>query len=144
MTAVSARSSGRPAATSAPNATSRMSSVIGSDSVSARLKSSSKAFDSALSADAPPNCSMRSSGCARCAAAVAASDGSTRSATCSSLPGILNVTTAERPSGEIWPSLPRRSGDWTSVTWGAALRLLVTSRTAAAKAGSPERIEPLP
>ena len=116
MTAVIASTSGRPAATSAPNATSRMSSVIGSDSVSARLKSSSKAFDSALSALAEPNCSMRSSGCACCVAAVVASDGSMRSATWSSSPGTLNDTTAERPSCEIWPSLPRCSGDWTSVT----------------------------
>ncbi len=74
-TAVSARSSGRPAATSAPNATTRISSVIGSERNSAFLKSSSKDFDSALSALASPNCSTRSCGLAFWAAAVAASGG---------------------------------------------------------------------
>jgi hypothetical protein len=68
ITAVTASSSGSPAATSAPNATIRMMSVIGSERYSARWKSFSNAFESALSALAPPNCSMRTSGLARAAA----------------------------------------------------------------------------
>jgi len=67
-----------PAATSAPKATIRMISVIGSDSVRAFAKSSLKLLFSALFALASPACSIRRSGCARCAAAVAASDGPTR------------------------------------------------------------------
>ncbi len=55
ITAVNPSSSGTPAATRAPKASTRMISVIGSESVSAFLKSSSKAFDSALLALAPPN-----------------------------------------------------------------------------------------
>ena len=67
-----------PAATSAPNATTRISSVIGSDSVRALAKSSLKLLFSAFVELASPACSIRSSGCARCAAAVAASDAATR------------------------------------------------------------------
>ena len=45
-----------------------------------------------------------------------ASDASTRSLAASSSPGILNDTSAERPSLETWPALPRAdSGDSTSV-----------------------------
>ncbi len=67
-----------PAATSAPNATSRISSVIGSDSVRAFAKSSLKLLLSALTELASPACSIRRLGYARCAAAVAASDAPTR------------------------------------------------------------------
>ena len=80
--------------------------MIGSDSNSAFLKSFSNAADSALSALASPNCSMRSSGCARWAAVVAARVASTRSFAVSSSPSSLNVTSAELPSRESWPSLP--------------------------------------
>ena len=79
ITAVTPSSSGTPAATSAPNATMRISSVIGSERTSAFWKSSSNAFEIALSALASPNCSTHTSGLAFCAAAVAASVASTRS-----------------------------------------------------------------
>ncbi len=85
-TADSASANGTPAATSEPNATMRMSSVIGSDSVSAFLKSSSKSLLSALPALASPNCSMRRSGCAPCAAATAFSGPSTRFSAASNSP----------------------------------------------------------
>ena len=55
ITALNPSSSGMPAATRAPKATTRMISVIGSESFSAFLKSSAKDFDSALFALAPPN-----------------------------------------------------------------------------------------
>ena len=78
ITAVSASSSGSPAATSAPNATIRISSVIGSERNSAFLKSLSNALLSALSALRvaellDPQLRVRALG-----AAVAASDASTR------------------------------------------------------------------
>jgi hypothetical protein len=56
---VIASSTGIPAATSAPNAKIRISSVIGSDSVRALAKSSPKLLFSALSALASPACSIR-------------------------------------------------------------------------------------
>ena len=55
ITAVTPSSSGTPAATSAPNATMRMIRVIGSERTSAFWKSSSNAFEIALSALASPN-----------------------------------------------------------------------------------------
>ena len=58
-TAVIASSSGTNAASSAPKARIRITSVIGSEVTSAFLKSSSKAFESALSALPSPNCSIR-------------------------------------------------------------------------------------
>ena len=63
--------SGRPAATIAPKANSRMISVTGSDIVSAFWRSLVEHFWRALPALASPNCSIRSSGWAFCAAAVA-------------------------------------------------------------------------
>ena len=53
--------------------------MIGSDRVSALRKSSSNAFDSALSALASPNCSIRIPGWARSSSATAARIGPTRS-----------------------------------------------------------------
>ena len=118
--------------------------MIGSELVSARLKSLEKEAESALSALASPNCSIRSPGCARCAAAVAASVASTRFSESFLSPGILNVTSAERPSFESWPRLPAASGDSTSVTCGARCRRAVTSSTAAVNVRSPMRTPPLP
>ena len=77
-TAVTARSSGTNAASSAPKARTRITSVIGSDVNSAFWKSSSNAWDSALSALPSPNCSMRKSACRLSRAATASSDGSIR------------------------------------------------------------------
>ena len=106
ITAVSASSSGSPAATSEPKARMRITSVIGSDSTSAFWKSSSNAADNALSALASPNCSTRRSGCAAWAALVAASVAPTRSLATSSSPWSLKVTSAALPSRDSWPSLP--------------------------------------
>ena len=106
ITAVSASSSGSPAATSEPKARMRITSVIGSERNSAFLKSLSNAAVSALSALASPNCSMRRSGCASWAAFVAASVAPTRSLATSSSPWSLNVTSAALPSRDSWPPLP--------------------------------------
>ena len=135
-TADRASSSGRPAATSEPKATMRISSVTGSDSVSAFLKSSSKTSPSALPALASPNCSMRRSGFARCAAATAASGASTRSSVTSKSPASWKETSAERPSFAIWPALPAAKGDWTWVTCSVFVRRRSTSATAALNAAS--------
>ena len=58
-TAVIASSRGTKAASRAPKARIRMTSVIGSEVNSALRKSSSKALESALSALPSPNCSIR-------------------------------------------------------------------------------------
>ena len=58
-TAVTASSRGTNAASRAPKARMRITSVIGREVNSAFLKSSSNAFESALSALPSPNCSMR-------------------------------------------------------------------------------------
>ena len=84
----------------------RIRSVIGSERTSAFWKSFSKAALSALSALASPNCSIRRSGCASCAALVAASVAPTRSSATSSSPASLKVTSAALPSSDSWPSLP--------------------------------------
>ena len=84
----------------------RITSVIGSERNSARSKSFLKAADRALPALASPNCSMRRSGCAFWAAAVAASVAPTRSSAVSSSPLSLKVTSAALSSRESWPSLP--------------------------------------
>ncbi len=102
MTAEIASSTGTPAAISAPNAMTRMIRVTGSDSVSARLRSFWKNLSICAPTLASPNSSMRSSGCAFCAAATAASTGATRSPAVAALPVMLNWTSAE------WPSLDTR------------------------------------
>ena len=102
-TAVIARTSGTKAASSAPKARIRITSVIGSEVNSALRKSSSKAFESALSALPSPNCSIRKLGCCFASELTASSDGSTLSAGLS--PGSSKVTSAERPSSESWPAL---------------------------------------
>ncbi len=106
-TAVIASSSGIPAATSAPKASTRITSVIGSEVTSAFWKSSSNFLLSALPALASPNCSIRSLGLAFCAAAVLSSVASTRSlASSSSLAVSSKLTSAERPSSETERSGP--------------------------------------
>ena len=143
-TAVTPSSSGTPAATSAPNATMRMISVIGSERTSAFWKSFSNAAEMALSALASPNCPTNTCGLAFWAAVVAASVESTRSSVTSSSPGISNVISAERPSFESWPSLPSASGDSTlSTPLTASIRETVSS-TAVVNAASPILTDPLP
>ena len=135
-TAEIASSSGTPAAASAPKARTRIASVIGNESFSALRRSSSKLFDSALSALASPNCSTRSSGWSAWTRATAASVASTLSSSAWSLPSRSKVTRAERPSEETCDSLPGASGDSTARTALRRERLLTTSLTAALNRGS--------
>ena len=89
-----------PAATSAPKASTRITSVTGSDVNSARWKSADMRSLIALLALPSPTSPMNSPGWARCTAAVAASAGPTRSEAVSGSPVSWNVTSAERPSRE--------------------------------------------
>ena len=104
-TADNPSSSGTPAATSAPKASTRMISVIGSESVSAFLKSSSNAFESALFADAAPNSPTKTDAFAFWTRSTAASTGTTDVSAAVSSPRSLKFTRTE-PSSAICPSLP--------------------------------------
>ena len=90
--------------------------MIGSDRVSAFLKSSLKALSSALAELASPTSSMRSCGWARCAAATVLSTGTTRFFDCSLSPRIWKITSAERSLGASWPLCPGWYGPVSSVT----------------------------
>jgi hypothetical protein len=136
MTAVNPSSSGMPAATSAPNASTRMTSVIGSDSVSAFLKSSLKDLSIALLALASPNWPTNTSGLSALTFATAAITGSTSFSVRSLSPLSWNLTSTERPSLETWPSLPLAYGDFTSDTPGLLLTAATAALTAARTAGS--------
>ena len=86
--------------------------MIGSDSVRAFAKSSLKHLFSAFVALASPACSIRTSGWARCAAAVADSDCPTRLSASVDLPLISKPTSTEWPSRAIsprWPARQRRA-----------------------------------
>ena len=87
-----------PAASSAPNATIRMISVIGIERISAFWKSGASLSSNALPDDASPNCSTRSAGCAAATASTAASIGATLSTASSGSPRMSNGCSAERPS----------------------------------------------
>ena len=99
-TAVIASSSGTPAATAAPNATSRISRVRPSEIMWPRLSSSSDFSLTILLADASPNSSTRTSGWAAWTSATAASGAATACSVASASPGRVKFTTTERPSAE--------------------------------------------
>ena len=103
-TLVSASRIGMPAATSAPNANTRMSSVSGSVR-SVDLPISSLLLSTiALVRLSSPISSTRSSGWAFCAAATAANEPTTDCSAVSESPGRSKVTSAECPSAETWPA----------------------------------------
>src|SRR5919204_6857495 len=135
-TPVIASNTGMPAATRAPKANTRIARVIGKESVRACLKSLLKLSLRALSAVASPASSMRSDGCAFCAAAVTASSPSALSSALSASPRMSKVTSAEWPSFEICPELPGAYGERTSFTWGSCEKRVTTSFTPARKPGS--------
>ena len=88
MTAVSARSSGTPAATRAPKAISRMIRVTGRDVIRALPKSSWTRSLICCWVLASPNSPTVKPGCAFCTASTASMAGLTRSMTSVSLPAI--------------------------------------------------------
>ena len=99
-------SSGTPAATAAPNASSRISSVPPIENCMDFASSARSVAPSAFCADASPYSSTRSCGWAFWTAATAASGASadfssfSPSAAFSNLPGSVKFTTTERPSLE--------------------------------------------
>ena len=123
-TPVMARSTGIPAAASAPKATTRIARVIGTDSFAERPKSSAMLCSAARCALASPACSIRRFGCARCAALVVARVEATRLVAWSELPLSWNSTRSE------WPS-PERTGVRSPVTARLSARRALTSRAPA-------------
>ncbi len=116
-TEVRPSSSGMPAATSAPKAISRMSSVTGSESSPAFARSWPKTSLICLSMDASPTSLSVTAGCAFWSAAVVAnSAGTCSSALTRSFVRSLKVTIAEWRSREICPSLPGAYGESTDLT----------------------------
>ena len=89
--------------------------MIGSESVPALPRSSSYAVATPFSALASPNSPIEKSGWASCAAATASRTGSILSTASSLAPRIVNSTSAERPSSEMWSALPGVSGERTSL-----------------------------
>ena len=122
-TAVAPSTSGRPAATSAPNAATRMISSRPYEIVSAFLPSFASWAAISLAAEASPNCSTRTPGWALWTAATAASGFSTSCSTCSSVPPMSKFTRTERPSLET-------SGVSIPVMPSIRSRRLTTSLTA--------------
>ena len=100
-----------------------MSIVIGSDSVSAFLKSSLKALSSALLALASPNWPTTTPGCSAFTRSTAATTGSIAFDVWASSPRTSNVTSAERPSLR----------DLVGVAVGVGRRDLGDARLAAAR-----------
>ena len=144
-------SSGTPAATAAPNASSRISSVPPIENCIDFASSAASAAPSAFCADASPYSSTRSCGWASWTAATAASGASAdfasfvSSAAVSNLPGSVKFTTTERPSLEtVSARCAAFSGLSMSVTPSIFPSRLTTSFTAEVTAGSSDLIEPLP
>ena len=115
-TAVAASTSGTDAATSAPKAISRISSVTGSDVYSACLKSSSKLLDRARSELSSPDLLYPQVRVGPLLGLDRASAATTLSEPLSSRSSTPKFTSAERPSREIVPSAPSAYGDSTRTT----------------------------
>lgn len=101
MIAVTASATGSSAATSAPNAISRMPRATGTAEYSACWKSSPKASSNVFIMLAPPISSIRSEEWSFWTPSTASRTGSTRSPAVSESPRMSNCTSALRPSSEI-------------------------------------------
>ncbi len=135
-TAVSASSSGTPAATRAPKAISRMISVTGRDVISALPKSDWTLSLICCWVLASPNSPTVNAGCAFCTSSTAASAGFTRSMTSASFPAIWKRRNAERWSAEIWLAFAGTSGLSKFCVWGTAASRRCVSSSTARKDGS--------
>ena len=105
-----------------------MISVIGSESVSAFLKSSAKAFDERLVGARAAELADEDAGWRACTRSTAASTGSTDFSAAVSSPRSLKVTRTERPSLEIWlvvalgvRATGRRRRPWLALDGGDGL-----------------------
>jgi hypothetical protein len=126
----------RPA-TSAPNASSRMTSVTGSDVYSARWKSLSNTLLSSWLELARPNSSIRKLGLPFWADATAAMTGSIFLSASSAFPTMSNWINAEWRSFETCPSVEPSSGERRFLTACWLESVCSTDEIAAVKRGSP-------
>ncbi len=133
MIAVIDSATGSSAATSAPNAISRMPSATGTAENSACWKSLPKASSNVFCMLAPPISSTRSDEWSFWTSFTASRTGSTRSPAVSASPRMSNWTSALRPSLEI---VFVSYGEVTSVTRPVPSTASTTAVTAARKAGS--------
>ena len=108
--------------------------MIGTESISAFLKSWPSVSLSSFSALAEPNCATVTPRCSPATRSTAVMTGAISSAALSGSPFMSNWTSAERPSCEICSGWS--SGEVTLVTAGCAATARCTSRTVARKAGS--------
>ena len=141
VSAVTASSTGMPAATSAPNTSSSRISVIGTEVASALLKFSELLIACPMLAS--PDSAMRRSACFACTPATACCRVVAAWSTLLTLPGTLNVTSALRPSLDTsaWP--PADSGVLTPVAYfGNAASDAATWAAACRMAGSVAKVAP--
>ena len=124
-----------PAATRAPKASTRTTSVTGSESMPARSRSLPTAFVISSSAVVSPKPPTKRSGLAALAFSTARTIGAILSSAASGSPRMSNRTTAERPSAEICSALPGSSGLRILVATFVVETRATTSSTAAAKVG---------
>jgi len=135
-TAENDSSTGTPAATNAPKASSRTRNVTGRVRVSAREKSWPVVSSSSCSALASPNSVTVKPGACRRSAATRASTGFTREPAVSGEPRMSNWTIAAWRSAEIWSGWPL-SGPLTPLACGSARTARSTRWSSLRKAGSP-------
>ena len=146
VSAVSASSTGMPAATSAPNTSSSRISVIGTDVASALPKFSESLI--AWVTLASPDSAIRRSGCLACTPATACWRVVAAWFTSGTLPGTVNVTRALRPSFDTraWPpeaGPPEDSGVRMPVaSLGSAASAAATWDAAVRMAGSVAKVAP--
>ena len=129
--AIKASASGSSAATTAPKAISRTTSVIGKDSILARRRSRKTLSLTALAMVPSPLSAIWTCGWAAAAACTAASTGATWVASSLMLPVSWNSSSAACRSAEIWLALAFSSGDRIWVTRPVAWIRPSTSRIAA-------------
>ena len=134
ITQETASSSGTPAATSEPNATTRISSVSGREISSAFARSLVKVSLSSLLELTLPNCSTSRSGLAAWTEPIASSAGSSRSLASRSSPVISKSINTVRPSSDTDPA--PSSGDSTFSTYSARASRSLTCSIAVANSGS--------
>ena len=137
-TALTASSSGMPAASSVPNVTSRMTSVSGSESVPALARSAWKIFWKSSSELPSPNCStMKSSWAASSFSVLATVASMTRfvSVSVTGSPGMSKATIATCSLSEMAFPLPLAYGSWTLWTPSVAFSCSTASWTTARNPG---------
>ena len=141
VSAVTASSTGMPAATSAPNTISSRISVIGTEVASALLKFSELSIACPMLAS--PDSAMRRSGCLAWTPATACCRVVAAWSTLLTLPGTSNVTSALRPSLDTSACSPGDSGVLMPVAYfGRAASDAATWRAAARIAGSVANVAP--